>query len=138
MKTKIIQFIPAILSLTAIGFSNFSQWCSAYGHLCYRTVLDRMIPDIIYPLYFFVLYFLPIAIILAFVPKNIFNSWLKFTSWAIPFAIIFIAMTPVIDTSLLPFSRSDAARLAGGLFTVVSLFLIIWKWWRSRRNSGQV
>src|SRR3989344_7083417 len=131
MKNKIIQFIPAIIALLAVGFANFSQWCTVYGRICYRTVLDRMIPEVTYPLYFFALYFLPIAIILVFVPRNIFNSWLKFAAWAIPLAIIFIAITPVIDNSLLPFNRDDAARLAGQVFAVISLLIILWKWWRS-------
>ena len=96
-----------------------------------------MIPEITYPLYFFSLFSLPIVIVLAFVPREIFKSWLKLAAWAIPLAIIFIASTPVIDTSLLPFSRSDAARLAGGVFSATSLVLIIWKYFSPRRAMNK-
>jgi len=129
-----------MLALTAIGFRHFSLWCTDVGQFCYRTWLDRIFLDITKPLYFFALYFLPIAIVLVFVPREIFKSWLKLAAWALPLAIIFIAMTPVIDTSLLPFQRDDAARLAGGLFAVVSLLLIAWKHFslRRARQIGQV
>lgn len=140
MKTKITQFIPVLLALLVIGFSYFSQWCTSTGQICFRTVLDRMIPEITYPLYFFAFFLLPIAIILVFIPRTIFNSWLKFAVWAIPLAIIFIALTPVSFTGLgldfFPFYRDDAARLAGQVFSAISLILIIWKFIRSKFVSS--
>jgi len=140
MKTKITQFVPAILVLGAIGFSYFSQWCTAVGQACFRTVLDRIIPEVTYPLYFFSLYFLPLAIVLIFIPRHLFNSWLKFAAWTVPLAFIFIATTPVnwtgIGINFFPFYRDDAARLAGGVFAVASLALIIWKALAARRKSG--
>ncbi len=141
MKTKIIQFVPALLALLSIGFSYFSQWCTTAGQICFRTLLDRMIPEITYPLYFFSLYLLPIAVILVFISRSIFNSWLKLAAWAIPLSIIFIATTPVnftgIGMDFFPFYRDDAARLAGEVFSAISLVLIVWKWFSARR-SGQV
>ncbi len=131
IKIKIIQSIPATLALAAIGFSYFSQWCAITGQMCFRTVIDRMIPETTYPLYFFSLFFLPIAAILVFVSRNIFSSWLKFSAWAIPLSIFYIATTPVnftgIGMDFFPFYRDDAARLAGGIFAAASLILIIWK-----------
>ena len=137
MKNKIIQFIPVILALLAIGFRYFSQWCIDSISLCYGTWIHWIALPIIKPLYFFSLYFIPIAIILAFVPRNIFNSWLKLAIWTIPLAIIFITLNPAVDNSLLPFSRSDAARLAGGLFAIISLLLIVWKHFSLRRRASQ-
>ena len=137
MKTKIIQVIPALLALVAIGFRYFSQWCIDSISLCYGTWIHWIALPIIKPLYFFSLFLLPIVIILAFVPREIFKSWLKFVAWAIPLTIIFIAMTPVIDNSLLSFSRSDAARLAGGVFSAASLLLILWKYFSPRRAMNK-
>ena len=132
MKTKIIQFIPVALALLAIGFSYFSFWCTGFGHLCYRSWLDSIFLDIINPLYFFSLFLLPIAIVLAFVQRSIFNSWLKLAVWALPLLLILIATQPVVS-SFLSTNRDDAARLAGGVFAVVSLVLILWKSFFSRR-----
>jgi len=135
MKNKITQFIPVALILLAIGFRYFSQWCIGEGQVCFRTFLDRTYLSTTYPLFYFSLFFLPIAIILIFVSRNIFNSWLKFAVWALPVAFIFIAMTPVWDSSWLPFVRDDAARLSGQLFSGISLLLIAWKYVTSRRKS---
>ena len=137
MKNRTIQFIPAVLVLLAIGFRYFGLWCTEAGNLCYRTWLDRTFLEITNPLDNFARYFLVVTLILIFVPRGIFKSWLKFAVWAIPLAIIFIASTPVIDTSLLPFSRDDAARLAGGVFSAASLLLILWKYFSPRRAMNK-
>ena len=138
MKNKLIQFIPAIVALVFVGFRYFSQWCIGEGHVCFRTFLDSTYLRTIYPLFSFSIFFLPVVIILAFVPRHAFNAWLKFSVWALPLASIYIAMTPVWDSSWLPFARDDAARLAGEVFSGVSLILIIWKIIALRRKSGRV
>lgn len=142
MKNKIIQFIPILIALLAIGFRYFSNWCIFTIGVCYGTTISHISLTITKPLYNFSLYLLPIAIIVAFIPRSIFNYWLKFVAWAIPLAIIFIALTPVSFTGLgmdfFPFYRDDAARLAGEVFSGISLLLIIYKRFTSRRKSGQV
>jgi len=135
MNKKITQFIPALIALLAIGFRYFSQWCIGEGHVCFRTILDITYLNAIYPIFCFILFFLPIAIIVAFIPRRLFNSWLKFAVWALPLAFIFIAMTPVWDSSFLPFVRDDAARLSGQVFSVISLILIICLALRSARTK---
>ena len=131
MKTKIIQSIPAVLALFAIGFSYFSLWCIDSVSYCYGSLIHRLYQYFTSPFYFFSLFFLPIAAILVFVSRNIFSSWLKFSAWAIPLSIFYIATTPVnftgIGMDFFPFYRDDAARLAGGIFAAASLILIIWK-----------
>ncbi|MFA5745021.1 MAG: hypothetical protein WC887_02300 [Candidatus Paceibacterota bacterium] len=142
MKKKLIQFIPALLALMTVGFRYFSNWCIFTTGVCYGTTISHISLTITKPLYNFSLYLLPILIILVFIPRHIFNSWLKFVTWSIPLAIIFIAFTPVSFTGLgidfFPFYRDDAARLAGEVFSGISLILIIWKFIASRHKSGQV
>lgn len=142
MRTKIIQFIPTLLALILIGFRYFSQWCIGAGQVCFRTFLDRMYLYTINPLFYFAISLLPIFLVLVFVPRSIFKSWLRFTTWAVPITFILIFLTPDSNpgayTDFFPFYRDDAARLAGGVFTVVSLVLIIWKSVTSRRKTGQV
>ena len=142
MKTKIIQFIPVLIALIAIGFRYFSNWCIFTVGVCYGTTISHISLTITKPLYNFSIFFVPIALIFAFVQRSIFNSWLKFAAWAIPLAIIFIALTPVNFTGLgmdfFPFYRDDAARLAGKLFAGISSILVIWKYFVIRRRSKQV
>lgn len=137
MKTKITQFVPLTITLVAIGFCYFSFWCTNTGNLCYRTWLDSISLDVVNPLYFFSLFFLPIAIVLIFVPRHIFISWLKLAAWAIPLSILYIATTPVNSNAWInffPFYRDDAARLAGEVFAAASLLLILWKYLVARRQ----
>lgn len=133
MKTKIIQFIPAIVALVAIGFRYFTLWCVDSVSSCYGTLIHQIALSFTKPLYFYFLYFLPVAIVLVFIPRIVFNSWLKFAAWAIPLSIIYVAVTPVVDNSLIPFNRDDAARLAGGVFAAASLLLVLWRALRSAR-----
>lgn len=138
MNTKIIQFVPSLLALVVIGFDYFSHWCIFSIRTCYGTVISHVSLSVTQPLYFFALYFLPLAIILIFIPRHIFNSWLKFAAWALPLAFIFIATTSVswtgIGMNFFPFYRDDAARLAAEVFTAISLVLIIWKYFATRRT----
>ena len=140
MKTRIVQFIPVLVTLLVIVFRYFSQWCIGIDHTCFRTFLDRIYLFVINPLFYFAVFFLPAAIILTFTSREIFKSWFKFARFAIPLFIIFVILIP--DSSpntymdFFPFYRDDAARLAGAVFAGASFVLIIWKWFSARRDTN--
>jgi len=134
MKTKIIQFVPILFALAVVGFRYFSLWCIFTTHICYGTTISHISLSITKPFYLFSLTFLPIAIVLVFVSRQIFNSWLKLAVWVIPLLFVFIATQPVVS-SFLSTNRDDAARLAGQVFTVFSLVLIIYKYLATRRGN---
>ncbi len=139
MNNKIIQIIPAVLALLFIGFRYFSLWCTDIGHICYRTFLDQIFLGTINPLDSFARYFILAAVTLIFVSRTVFNSWFKLAVLVLPLLFIFVALTPVnwtgIGLNLFPFYRDDAARVAGGFFTVVSLLFIAWRYFSLRRSS---
>jgi len=95
-----------------------------------------MIPEVTYPLFFFAIFCLPITIILVFVPWGICKAWLKLAVWAVPLLLILISTQPVY-AGFLSTDRDDAARLAGEVFAVASIVLIIWKLFIARRAEGQ-
>jgi hypothetical protein len=128
MKTKIIQFVPALVALLVIGFRYFSNWCIDDISVCYGTWIHWVSLSITKPLYLFSLFFLPVAIVLAFLPRETFRPWLKFAMWAIPISVIYIWTTPLNSSSWMeffPFYRDDAARFAGVLFSIGSLIITI-------------
>ncbi len=137
MKTKAVQFLPVMLSLVFIGFRHFSQWCVISNPSCRGTWVHQIYIEFTSPLYFFSLYAFLGVLLVAFVPRHIFISWLKFALWALPLSFIFIALTPVnwmgIGLDLFPFYRDDAARLSGGLVTVASFILIGMRYFSMRR-----
>lgn len=139
MKTKLTQFIPATIVLAGIAFAPISYWCMYSNGVCYGTWVSHIYQYFTSPIYSFSLFLLPIALIIAFVPRHIFSSWLKLVAWALPPAFIFIALTTVnwmgIGLNLFPFYRDDAARLAGQIFSGMSIILIIWKYMVARHRS---
>lgn len=138
MKTKVIQFFPTLFILAVIGFRYFSQWCIISSSSCQGTWVHQIYIGFTSPLYFFSLYSLPAALIVACVPRHIFISWLKLIAGVLPLALIFIAITPVnfmgIGLDLFPFYRDDAARLMGGMVTALSLSLVGVKYFIMRRT----
>ena len=144
MKTKLIQSVPAVFALLAVGFQYFSQWCILKSPSCYGTWIHHIYDGITSPAYFFALYLLPLTLILIFVPKIVFQSWLKLAVWVVvPLSFFFIATQPVnwMGIGINPFfiSRDDMARYTAEVSTILSLILIAWKYYASRRaNSVKV
>lgn len=142
MKTKIFLVIGALLA-GAIGYIlrypiDFHICSNVYQFNGYLSCSDETIMSIGSPLLIFSFYFLPIVLITVFTPRNIFISWLKLAVLVIPLLLIFISTQPVVG-SFLSTNRDDTARLAGEIFTVLSLTLIVWKYYTSRRaNSVKV
>jgi len=137
MKTKIIQYVPALLVLLAIGFRYFSNWCIGPENFCYRTVIDQIFLYTINPAYFFALPFLLAAFVLVFVPRTIFSSWLRLATWLVPISALIIFVTPVTSNSWMPLyfiSREEVAWYLGILFALISLILIIWKQYGYRKS----
>lgn len=82
------------------------------------------------PLFSYSLVFLPASFALLFIQKEAFNSWLHFARWWLPLSIILILITPTSSNSWMPLYSLDKEMmtwLMGGLFTLISLVLIITK-----------
>jgi len=100
--------------------------------------MDRIYFTFTQPLYFFSLYILPLALVLVFVPRRVFISWLKLAAWLLPFAFIMIAAQPVtwtgIGINFVFISRDDLARGMAIFVDLTSFALIAWKYFRSRSS----
>lgn len=129
MKSKFIQLIPALLSTVGIGFSRFSLWCTSEGHFCYRGWSDQYFIGTINPLYFFALYSLPLAIVLIFVRRDVFNFWVNPAIVILVVSLGFIATTPVSSAALISITRDDTARICACVFSAVSALLIMRKYY---------
>ncbi|MCX6786235.1 MAG: hypothetical protein NTU85_00170 [Candidatus Kaiserbacteria bacterium] len=145
MKNKIKSIVVILIAVMAGYLIShpivFHICANTYKFNDYTGCLDSSIKSIGFPLLIFSLWVLLATFVAIFFSEKIFRSWLKFVAWAIPLAIIFIAITPVSSTAVMdffPFYRDDAARLAGEVFSVISLIIIIWKWIVSRKNKGLV
>ncbi len=143
MKSRISQSVPFAITLIGYVIAPTSYWCIYSNEYCYSTWLREVYPYFINPLYNFSFYLLPVTILLIFVPRNIFNSWLKFAAWALPLSVYYIWTTPVtysgLGLDLFSFYRDDAARLAGTLFAIGSLLVTVPRYlitrWLSARDD---
>lgn len=136
MKTKIVQFVPIILSILLIAFSYFAGKCGVTETCAYYTNFGPYAMSVLEPSLLFTFCLLPIAIILMFVPRTIFQSWFRFAMWFVPLSVVLIAITPVTSNSWMPLffiSREEVSWYLGALFAVISLILIIWKYFSARR-----
>ncbi len=136
MKTKIVQFIPAMIVFLVVSIRYVGLWCVYSVSVCYGGLIHQMFPYIITPLFLFGLSFLPIAIVLAFVSRTVFQSWLRLATWFVPLSLFIIFITPVTSNSWMPIffvSREEISWYLGVLFALISLVLILWKWFTSRR-----
>ncbi len=142
MNSRVTQIIPAVLALAVIGFRYYSQWCITASLTCYGAWEHWIYLGVTSPTFFFSVYFAPIALLLIFIPKAIFKSWLKFAAWALPLAFLDIASTPVYGAmqgfGMMPSGpgRDDAARSDGQLFLIISLIIIVFGFIRARLEAS--
>ncbi len=92
--------------------------------------LDKIIQNVGFPLRLFAERMLPLVIILLFVSKNAFTSWVKFALWWIPLSFLLIANAP--DTGhqafrVIEMNMLVMAKLTGWTFLILSLLLIAFK-----------
>lgn len=131
MKTKGIQFIPTAFALVIIGFRYATNWCINFIPSCYGSWVHQIALNSTKPAFLFSIFLLPLCLILIFVPRYMFNAWLKFVVWALPLSIYYIATTSInftgIGLDLFPFYRDDAARLAAEIFSVASLIVLTFR-----------
>ncbi len=137
MKNKIIQTVPSILAIAGIVSVYISNWCIDDLRTCYGTYVHQIALTFTKPLYFFSLYTLPLAIVLIFVSRRVFNSWLKLAWWAIPLAVLHITQTDVSSVGFMfSYVRDDAARFTASFLTVASLVYIGIQAYCLRRYTG--
>lgn len=70
-------------------------------------------------------------LVLVFVRREVFNTWLKCTWWLAVVGLILIALTPYQFTGYMP-DRTKIAGLVVEVYVAVSFVVIVWKYWRLR------
>lgn len=136
---RLKQFLPLVFFCLAIPLGYFSGKCGVSSSCLYSVYFHEYVFSVFEPIYLFSLYSIPAVLLLPIVKKGVFDVWLRFaTAWII-LSIIIIASTPTYSHSWFPvyeFVREDAAKLMGILFSGISLFIIAWQSYRSRRTRS--
>lgn len=77
-------------------------------------------------------------VLLLFSSSSMFRSWLRFAKYYLPIAAALILLSPVSDSSILGFDKEFMSWLLSGTFFIVSLILIIYKWFRQRGTQTTI
>ncbi len=66
-----------------------------------------------------------IFLILRFLPKEIFKTWLFFATWYIPVAAALTFLAPATSGGLFPIDKEVAVLMLGGIYLAVSILIIV-------------
>jgi len=106
-----------------LGTCGVTRSCVSYGDL------NRFSFTLFEPVLLFSLTALPLALALVFVRDELFGRWLRFARWWIPLSILLITIAPTSSNVWMPLypdpTKESLAWLMGGLFTLISIVLIV-------------
>ena len=95
-----------------------------------RACFDAL--DLIFANAWILISVLILAVVMTFVQKKVFQTWVRFAVWYIPMSIIFISIAPSTDANLLaPPTREIAAVFFPASFVLISISIVTWKYLRS-------
>ncbi len=114
-------------------------------------LLVLSIPDIIlyfsqmydYRNIFAILFIFPtstiISLIIYFLPDPVFRGWSWFALWWVPLQMILVAITPSSNPGAFIdiVTQQTMAIFLSALFALISLVIVIWKYFSSRRAASQ-
>jgi hypothetical protein len=66
---------------------------------------------------------------------EVFESWIKFAKWWVLGTLILVIIAPAHDPSLLPVTKEIISLLSAGAFTLISLILVISKFFAERNKK---
>lgn len=98
--------------------------------------LDSSIRQVGEPLLMFSVVIFLFLLVCFFLRRTAQLSWLRFAVWWIPLSAILIAITPVTNSNWMPLysiERSTVTVLTTSLFAVISLGIIGWKQFGSKK-----
>lgn len=145
--TRKIIYITIICSFLGIGLAyvianplTFHVCSNLYSWDGLDTCLGYSEQYVAQGIFLFSVISLFYSILLLFLHKKIFNFWLSFSVFYIIFAMILILKSNSHYSGGglgLSFGNETnfLSLFTAALFFVISLLLIIWKWWQTRKND---
>lgn len=133
---RLKQFLPLVIICLAIPLGYFSGKCGVSSSCLYSVYFHEYAFTVFEPIYIFSLFSILAVLLLPIVKERVFRTWIRFATVWIILSIIVIASTATSSQSWFPiyeFIREDAAKLMGVLFSGLSLFLIAWQTYMSKK-----
>jgi len=120
-----IVFLIAVFLFGGKCYDN--QWCHVNLNDILNSTATLFLPFL--PLFLF-------SLITYKMKEQVFNSWIKFTIWFVPLTIFLTFITPDSSGSFgLPtFGKGVVAFLLSALFTIISILIILVRFFTSRKK----
>lgn len=135
---KYINYIPVSVVLFGILLREVALWCNYELASCAAsTFFHSIFHEFINPFHTFALYFLVPSVVILFVTPRIVKSWLIFAIYWLPLSALIIAYAIWRDnsswSSYFFYSPNQVAAFMATLFTIISLGIIGWKQFVSKK-----
>lgn len=127
MKAK---FVILLIVLFTILVGYFGMLCGVDSKCVLYPYLNHYSFTLFKPMWVYGLFCLPVPLTLFFVRGKVLRSWLPFAYWFVPLSAILIALSPTWSSSWFPlysFVKEETAQFMAVLFTIISLGIIGWK-----------
>jgi len=134
-RNVLIGSFVASLILFVLFFVAGSQFC--YQSAFCTSFFIRFHPFVIADFLFIAPVILIFSVFTYFLREEIFRSWVLFAKWWVPLSIVLTLITPeTTGSSFVPFfGRGHVALAMSGLFFIISLLIIAWKYVATRRSK---
>ncbi len=134
--TSLFKYFPLLVVALAVVIDRFAVYCLNASSCPIANFLWLFFFEIIKPAYLFCIVFAVVAVLLIFVRQGVFISWLRFAMWGLPLSAIAVAVTPSTSSNWMPLyfvGKDTVALIAAFLFTIISLGIIGWKQFGSKK-----
>ena len=135
IKKNILLITSGILAGFAIVMGSFEPFrlCGDSWRNCMSINYDIdlvLIPII--PLFLF-------SLITYFMRDDVYRVWARFSYIWVPISMVLIFLAPEYSSSFIyPITKGSVAFISSLLFTLISLILIIWKYFATRRSNTRL
>jgi hypothetical protein len=132
MKKNIVLAVSFVLSVILVIVDRIGTVALCGGSF-YSNCIDRLFDIIFLSVFIFPIFFF--SLLTFFLKEAIFRTWLHFSYWWIPLSIILILISDPSPGHLAPSLREMAGMVSFGLYVIISLGIIIWKWVRTHDRT---
>ncbi|MEK7100611.1 MAG: hypothetical protein AAB921_00760 [Patescibacteria group bacterium] len=133
---SILRTAPLLIILAGLLFGYLGMRCGINSSCPVAALLSDFAFSLFKPLWIFSLFSLPIGVALLFAKQKVFKTWLHFAFWWLPLSVIVIYILSSGGRGMMPlysYSQGGVAIVMGSLFTIISLGVIGWKQFGSKK-----
>ncbi len=126
---KPLQTLPAALAFLSIGLWTYADICTDNISCTLRPFLWSIMFSVLKPLHILSIVLIIPFLVLAFVSKDVFSKWLKFSYWTVPIILLILAFMskPDMGYGFGIITLDGTAQLLGILYAIATMIIVVRK-----------